>query len=145
MDAARDGVVTRGAECVVSVEDVRDMGLGVVTSITVGRLVFKARVVGIVRLVCAIMGRTKRGLEVSITLPRPPPTMLPPPQTPPALTTTDPTPRDNGELSEMIVPLLADTPIVLVMTMEGLASRTPEAEVTLVSRNEAAEVLGLPE
>lgn len=71
--------------------------------------------------------------------------MLPPPVTPPALTTTDPTPRDRGELSEMTVPLLEDIPMVLVMTMEGLASRTPGAEVTLVSRNEAAEVLGLPE
>lgn len=51
IDTVRDVVGARGAECVVTVEDVRDMGLGVVTNITVGRLVFKARVVGTVRLV----------------------------------------------------------------------------------------------
>lgn len=91
------------------------------------------------------MGRTKRGLEVNITLLRPPLTMLPAPLTPPALTTTGPTPKDRAELSEITVPLPEDIPIVFVITMEGLAMRTADEEFTLVRRNEAADVLGLPE
>lgn len=91
------------------------------------------------------MGRIRRGLEVRITLLRPLLGTLPAPLTPPALTTTDPTPRDRGELSEITVPEPVDIPMVFVITMEGLAMRTLDDDVTLVRRNEAADVLGLPE
>lgn len=126
-------------------------GVAVVTSMTVGREAvgaFSMRVLPMGRLPGeAMSGRTRRGLEVRMTLPLPLPPTMPPPLllTPPALTTTEPILRERGSVEALVAQPPGGTPKVLVMTMEGLAILTLEAEVTLVNRKEAADVLGLPE
>lgn len=136
---------------VVLEEDTAVPGVAVVTNITVGRVAvagFSMRVLPMGRLPGEVMrGRTRRGLEVRITLPLPLPPIMPPPLllTPPALTTTEPMLRERDSVEALVVLPAAGTPRVLVMTMEGLAILTLEADVTLVSRKDAADVLGLPE
>lgn len=149
-----DRAIDAGVKAVVRVDALRDTGLqvvvvvggvAVVTNITVGR-VFKARVVVIVRALCPTKERINRGLEVRITLPLPAPTTDPLLLTPAALTTTDPMPRDNVFVSLELTTGVPDGKfIVLVMTIEGLAIRTFEAEDTFVSKNDGGVAFGLPE
>ena len=140
---------------VASVEALRDTGfsvvvvveggVAVVTNITVERAP-KARVGVMVRAPCPTKGRTKRGLEVRMTLPLPAPTTDPLLLTPPALTTTDPILSDSVfESLELTTALPLGKFIAFVITMEGLAIRTLEAEDTFVNRNEGGVVFGLPE